>query len=762
MLIRQLGWALLCFGSLACARDSQAGESEAQLFERADAIRSYKGEARALMRRAAPEIAGPYWLSEGRFWYVIETPDGADIHLVDARRRTRSVVARAADMRPSIDPMALDIETVRFDPEAGVVDVGEGGERWRFNTKSRTTERLAATAARAGVPKSRHGRFEVHVENHDLYVTESGGTPRRLTNDGELWYSFAGEMSISNPIAPRENIEAPRVHWFGDGSRFYIERWDFRRVRSLYHVDNLATPPKLFTQRMAFPGDSEIPVPEIWVFDAARGTGLKIAADGWAFLGNMDVDAGGIFPSRDGRSLYFVRMSRGYRKVELCVADLSTGAVRVLVTEQGHNRFSVRFPEFRELSSGFIWKSDADGYPHYYLHDANGKRIRQLTRGPFTVDAILNVDERRGELLFRGYGDAARESPSAKHLYRASLSGGGVRRLDSEPGHHRLSVAPGGDYIVDLFSDVAVAPRMVLRDRSGRIVMPLEAGSTQPLLDAGWKMPVPFKVLAADGATPLYGVMWLPFDFDPQRRYPIIANVYPGPSQETVPVDFQPGDSTGALAQLGFVVVRVGQRGGSSHRGVKYQDYPYEYGNARDYPTADNKAALEQLAARHAFIDLERVGIFGHSGGGLSALSGMLRYPEFFRAGVASAGNHDLNVYEMNSEEFHYGDVKSGPAGGPQGYASNPSEAHRLEGRLLIVQGDQDEDVGFMHALRTIRALENAGKDFDTLIVPGMGHEYIRGLQPYIWHKIWRHFRANLLGEAAAPVQLVPAAKRVD
>jgi dipeptidyl-peptidase-4 len=777
-IVARMAWCSVPAIALTCAASTvEAGGTAGAdrsacdmdcVLDRAEAIRSNGGEAAALMRQAAPAISGPHWLSDdGRFWYAMEAPTDVVVKVVDPRRRTQTVAAKVSELArasaenggPPIDPLAVAVDDVSYLARSGGLEVVADGQRLRFDPRNRDFTRQPVERERPGRAISPDGRYQIYAREHNLYVEDAAGSSRQLTTDGVEWYSFAGEAAQSNPVMGRAVApEAPHVRWIGNGPSFYLERWDFRRVNELYHVDNLSTPPRLLRQRMAFPGDREIPVPEIWIFDAEHATGIRIAADGWAYLGNMDVDSGGIYPSRDGRSLYFARMDRGYTKVELCVADVATGAVRVLLREERPRHFSVRNVEFHEISSGFLWKSDADGYPHYYLHDSSGRRARQLTRGPFAVGEILRVDERRAELLFRGFGDASRENPAAQHLYRVSLRGGAVERLDREPGHHVPSLSPDGSFVVDVFSDIDAAPRMVLRGRDGRIVMSLEQGDVRPMLDAGWRMPVPFRVMATDGKTPLYGAMWLPFDLDPQERYPIIVNVYPGPSQENAPFDFEPGGSPGALAQLGFIVVRVGQRGGNWYRGVEYQDYPFDFGNARDFSLADNKATLEQLAERHAYVDISRAGVFGHSGGGFSAMSAMLKYPEFYQAGVASSGNHDLNVYEMNSSEFHFGDPRNGPLGGPRGYASNMTDAARLRARVLFIHGDVDDDVALLQSLRMMKALQDAGKDYDTLIVPGMAHPYPPRLQPYIWRKIWKHFRVNLQGEDPRPVTLAPPA----
>ena len=305
---------------------------------------------------------------------------------------------------------------------------------------------------------------------------------------------------------------------------------------------------------------------------------------------------------------------------------------------------------------------------------------------------------------------------------------------------------------MDNYSRVDLAPASVLRDTRGRKLSHLADTDLSTLYAMGWKMPETFCVKAADGVTDLYGVMWKPFDFDSSRKYPIISYVYPGPQQEAVPFAFTAtGDHNAALAQLGFIVVGLGHRGGSPLRGLKYRTYGY--GNLRDYPLADDKHAIEQLAARHPYIDLSRVGIFGHSGGGFMAATALMTYPDFYKAAVASSGNHDNNIFHKEWGETFHG-VKQEVVRGDTVFSckipTNLDLAKNLKGHLLLVTGDEDNNVHPGHTLRLANALIKAGKRFDMLMLPGQGHLYKGEGADYWRRRIWFHFVKYLLHDGSA------------
>ncbi len=303
----------------------------------------------------------------------------------------------------------------------------------------------------------------------------------------------------------------------------------------------------------------------------------------------------------------------------------------------------------------FIWFSERDGWGHYYLYSYDGTLKRELTPGEWRADVVVAVDSIKGFAWFRGEGREPGENLYNTHLYRVNLLDGSSTLMDPGNYSHTSVVSKNNKYVVDISSRIDSVPRMQLRDGStGKLIMDLETADLSRLIEAGWRYPIAFQTVAADGVTPIYGNMWKPFDFDSTKKYPLIANVYPGPQTESVTTAFTAGGGPQQLAQLGFIVIQIGNRGGTPARSAAYQDFSYF--NMRDYALADKKTGIEQLASRYKWIDIDRVGIFGHSGGGFLTAAAMLLPPfnEFFKVGVSESGNHDNNIYNQNwAEQYH-------------------------------------------------------------------------------------------------------------
>lgn len=340
------------------------------------------------------------------------------------------------------------------------------------------------------------------------------------------------------------------------------------------------------------------------------------------------------------------------------------------------------------------------------------------------------------------------------------MDGGGVRLITKEDAQHNVTFLKSRRYFIDTFSRVDMEPRILLKDNEGRTVMELARPDLSRVYAEGWKMPERFVVKAADQTTDLYGVMWKPSDFDPQKKYPIISVVYPGPYFGFVPTSFTPDDSyCTRMAQLGFIVITVGHRGDSPMRGKVY--HRFGYGNMRDYPLADDKYAIEQLAQRHPYIDIDKVGIYGHSGGGFMAAAAICTYPDFYKAAVSCSGNHDNNIYNRGWGECYNGVrevekvVKDSLGNERKEYEykfsvkSNADLAKNLKGNLLLVTGDQDKNVNPVHTYRMAQALIDAGKNFEMLVIPGAGHGY-GSADSYFAQKMYRFFAKYLLGDARA------------
>jgi dipeptidyl-peptidase-4 len=489
------------------------------------------------------------------------------------------------------------------------------------------------------------------------------GEAIQLTTDGVEDYSFAGGAGFgggttggtvgstrsATPITPDRKTR-PNVTWSKDSKSFYVSRADSRGVQELWVINSLATPrPTLEKYRYAMPGEEKIRKSELHVFQRDSKKLLRIATK-W-----KDESYSSFQWGKAADELRFVRRDRLLRHIEYCSASTTTGEAKCLIAEGFENAYLVPSSiRYLEDSDELIWWSERSGWGHFYLYGRDGALKNAITSGPFRASQIVDVDPKNRLLYFVGNAREPDENIYFEHLYCVHFDGSGLTLMDPGDASHRSMLSPSKRYLVDNCSRVDRQPCSVLRDASGRQIIELEQADLSRLKEVGWSLPDTFVVKAADGVTDLYGNLWKPFNFDPKKKYPIIAHVYPGPQQEGTNHTFSVTVGDQQLAQLGFIVIQVGHRGGAPNRSKAYANFGYF--NLRDYGLADKKAAIEQLAARHDFIDITRVGIYGHSGGGFMTAAALLQKPynEFFKVGVSTSGNHDNNVYNNSwSERYH-------------------------------------------------------------------------------------------------------------
>jgi dipeptidyl aminopeptidase/acylaminoacyl peptidase len=630
----------------------------------------------------------------------------------------------------------------------------------------------------------------VFAMNHNLYVVEVGKPDTvRITGDGVRNYSFGfrdtstvqqddnddqqeggGRQGGARNRDPRVR---PNVTWSPDSRAFFVMRNDSRKVKELYLVNSLAEPrPTLSSYTYAMPGEPDVSQQELHVYRRGEPSAKQVNVRKW-----RDQRLFYMHWTTGSSTLRLVRRDRPQRSLELVELDLATGATKTLLTESVVNaNLESQSPRYVRGGGDMIWWSERTGWGHYYLYDHNGTYKRPLTSGTWRADQIAQIDTVGGVIWLTGVGREPGENPYYRHTYRVNADGSGFALVDAGNFNHGTTLSPTRRYVVDNFSRVDAPTKSVVRDAAGAVVMDLEEADVSALKELGWRAPEPFVVKAADGVTDIYGNMWKPFDFDSTKQYPIVAHVYPGPQTEQVNTTFNAGGVQQQLAQLGFIVIQIGNRGGSPLRSNAYQNFSYY--NLRDYALADKKAGIEQLAARHSYIDINRVGIYGHSGGGfLTAAALMLPpYNDFFKVGVSSAGNHDNNIYNQNwSEQYHGlravaasadstrqrrtvgGRGPSSVTSADTGYAddslryeikvpANTELAANLKGRLLLVHGDMDNNVHPGGTIRLVNALIKANKRFDFMIMPGKAHGFA-DYQPYFNRMLMEYFAEHLLGD---------------
>ncbi len=523
--------------------------------------------------------------------------------------------------------------------------------------------------------------------------------------------------------------------WSADSSKFALVRRDSRLVKDLWVINSLGTPrPTLETYRYAMPGEENIPQSEMWVFDVATKGRVKVKAERFKdqTISIATAPAPRFAAIRGGRwyrsgsaprptSCTSPRLSRDMHKLDVCVADTKTGEVKPIVEERLNTYIESKPIRLVNNGQELVFWSERDGWAHFYLYDANtGQLKNRITEGEFVTTGLDNIDEKMRVMYFNAAGREKGEDPYYTHYYRVNLDGTGLKLLNAGDASHTASGVDSMKYFVDNSTRIDGAPESVLYDTLGNLVMKLETPDLEPLMDAGFKFPEPFTVKADDGVTDLYGVMYKPFDFDPARKYPIIAYVYPGPQTEGVTKNFNPRSNNIALAQFGFIVVEVGNRGGHPTRSKWYHNFGY--GNLRDYGLADKKTAIEQLAAAPHLHRLNKVGIWGHSGGGFMSAAAMLVYPDFFKVGWSESGNHENNIYNNSWSEKHHGikEVeKDGKVTFEYDIDKNSELAKNLKGNLMLITGDIDNNVHPANTYRLADALIKANKRFDMFVLPG-------------------------------------------
>lgn len=698
------------------------------------------------------------WLPDDRFWYRNTIREGVEFLLVDPVRKTRArafdharlaaALARAADT--TVDPMKLPFTRIELSADLARVTFEARRRRWTCDTAGAECAAAPAAAPRSSVT-SPDGKRAVFIRDDDLWVRDlSSGQESALTTDGVKDYGYATDN------AGWASSDRPIVLWSPDSKKIATYQQDQRKVGEMYLVENKAGHPTLKAWKYPLPGDSIITMIERVVIDvdARKVVRLQMPPDQHRSTTCDDVacegpgEWGDVQWSPDGSQLAFVSTSRDHQRAWLRLADPTTGAVREVMQdssptffESGYNRVNWKF---LPASGEVIWYWHRPEWGHLYLYDLETARLKNpVTSGEWNVLQVLRVDPKDRTVFFLGAGREPGD-PYFRHFYRVKLDGSGLKPLSPEDADHEISVSPSGRYFVDVYSRPEVPPVSLLRDAQGRTVMTLETADISRLVATGWKPPIPITVKARDGKTDLYGLLFRPTNFDSTRKYPIINRVYPGPQTGSVGSrSFAAARSDAqAIAELGFVVVSIDAMGTPMRSRSFHAAY---YGDMGDNGLPDQVAGMKELGARYAWIDLDRAGIYGHSGGGYAAAGAMFRYPDFFKVGVSQAGNHDNAAYEDDWAEKWQGLLVRNPDGTTSyDNQANQLVAGNLKGKLLLAHGTMDNNVPPYGTMKVVDALIKANKDFDLLLLPNRTHGF--GNESYMVRRRWDYFVRYLLG----------------
>lgn len=760
-----------------------------------------------------------YETREGKYWYIADAARGTKQKLFDNAKLAAEITKIVKD---PFDAQHLPIEKLKFIKDENTIqfEIKSSIDEVKKDTTKRA---LGAPRAEAKPekkifyfeynlitgaltelkdyqkPKDRltwasfspDQRYVIYSKKHNLYWMDSANyrkaqvkeedstiVEHQLTTDGVENYSYGGSGNETNVEKERnkDKRKPAFILWSPDGKYFSITRTDSRKVKDLWVINNIADPrPTLETYKYQMPGEKEAPIRELYVFNFETKTNKKIR------LSRFKDQEVGVWPApplqkqRDDENrasiwlgtndkFYLSITSRDLKRIDIAQVNIASDTAVTLVEERMNTYVETRRLGLINGGKELIHWSERDGWAHFYLYDENGKLKSQITSGPFHCEDIESIDEKNRVLYFTANGREPNQDPYYLNLYRVNFDGTGLKLLTRSEFENNSSMDDNSRYFVNTFSRVNTAPVSVLQDNTGRVIMELEKTDMSGLIEAGYKFPEPFKVKAADGITDLYGVMYKPFNFDSTKKYPIITYVYPGPQTEAVNKAFGRGmDRVDRLAQLGFVVITVGNRGGHPSRSKWYHNYGY--GNLRDYGLADKKAAIEQLSYRYSFIDVNKVGIHGHSGGGFMSTAALLVYPEFFKVAVSSAGNHENNIYNRWWSEKHHGVKEQVGDKGDTSFIyaieKNSELAKNLKGHLMLSHGDIDNNVHPANTLRMANALIKANKRFELVVLPGQRHGFGNMTEYFFW-KMADYFTEYLLGDHSQPVDIIEMNREIE
>ena len=702
----------------------------------------------------------PNFIDGERFWYRNQTRDGYEFILVDPAAGTRAPAfdhgrlaeALSDHLEQSYEANALPFFGFTFGEALESVTAQVRGQSITCDLD--TYACTDAEAAPGPVPNSvtsPDGSLAAYIDDHNLWVQElATGAKTQLTTDGIQDFGYAtnnaGWTRSDNPV----------VLWSPDSRKIATFQHDARGVGDMYMVTTEVGHPTLEAWKYPLPEDSvifrisrvviHVDEPRVVRLDMDPDPHRGTTTDHIASWGGTFLD---VRWSKDSEELAFVSSSRDHKNAWLRVANPNTGEVRTVLHEYVDTYFEsgVDQENWAALfgSSEVLWWSERDNWGHLYLYDLEtGALKHQITSGEWAVQQVRRIDEEARIIYFTAQGREDTD-PYLPHLYSVGFDGSDLTLLTPEPAHHQVTIAPSGNFFVDQYSTPTTPPVALVRSMDGAEVLQLEQADISDLVDAGWVPPIPFQVKARDGETDLHGLMYRPSNFDENRSYPVLNYLYPGPQSGSVGSrSFRAarGDKQ-ALAELGFIVVEVDAMGTPGRSKSFHDAY---YGNMGDNGLPDQVTMIKQLAERHAWMDLDRVGIWGHSGGGFASTGGILRYPEFYKVAVSGAGNHDNRNYEDDWAEKWQGLLVENEDGTTNyDNQSNILLAGNLKGKLLLAHGLMDGNVPASNTLLLVEALVAANKDFDLVVFPNGNHGFGRG-RTYWMRKRWDYFVRHLLG----------------
>ena len=713
-------------------------------------------------------VVRPNWLRGDKFWFRDLNAHGSEFILVDPAKKSISGVfdqgklaaALSAATGKHYEGLMLPFETFAYSSDGKSVIFRADGKQWKCDLGSYQvvpdTEKMAASLSGTGSGRrfrggprnevlSPDGKKAAFIRDWNLWIRdEATKKETQLTLDCVENYGYATDN------AGWKQGDGPILRWSPDSKKIATFKQDQRKVSDMYLVMTNVGKPTLKAWKYPLPGDKNIPMIHRVIInvDQPKLIAIDVPADPHRATLSDDISSSGTFDdvdwSEDGNQLAFVSTSRDHKNEKFRIADANTGAVKEIFEETVPTQYESGWGtinwKFLPKTNEIIWFSERDNWGHLYLYDAaTGKVKNQITKGDWVVTQMLYVDEKNREIYFNA-DDRESENPYFTQFCKIGFDGKHLTVLTPESGNHEVTLSPSHNYFIDTYSKPDVPPVTVFRDMNGKLITNVEKADISRLQTAGWKPVTPFSVKAHDGKTDIYGLMFTPTNLYPNKKYPVVDAIYPGPQGGSVgnwSFEASRGDNQ-ALAELGFIVIQIE---GTSNPLRSKSFHDMSYGNMAENTLPDQITGIKQLADKYGYLDTTRVGIWGHSGGGFATGAAMFRYPDFFKVGIAESGNHDNRNYEDDWGERYDGLVAN------SNYEAQANElyAKNLKGKLLLAHGLMDNNVPPENTMLVVDALEKANKDYDLIVFPNSQHGY-GPFSAYMMRRRWDYFVKNLLG----------------
>jgi dipeptidyl aminopeptidase/acylaminoacyl peptidase len=706
----------------------------------------------------------PHWFQNDTcFWYRNDLRGGAkEFVLVNAVNATRdkafdhaklaAALTRAAGTEYQPDHLPFNDIEVSDDLQAILFQVGDTA--WRCDLPSCTISRSARPPVIAAVAQparqavfeeitpeteadgtnlakdpplyedspSPDGRWTAFIKGNNIFIRGSDGQEVQLSRDGVAGNSYG------------------RLSWSQDSKTIVASKIEPAEYKSVYHIQS--SPPGggraiLQTRSYPLPGDKYTTY-ELWVFDVENRNGAKVETERVDFYGPPKPRW-----SKDGKRFLFQKTDRGHQRFRVFEVEAQTGRTRTILDDKSDTFINTTYDSFIYYTEGnneIIYASERDGWKHLYLIDvAAGKIKNQITQGPWVMRGVTRVDEVNRQIWFRGSGRNSDQDPYLVQYYRVNFDGTGLTALTEGNGNHTVRYSPDEKYLIDTYSRVDMPPVNELRRVSdGKLICQLETADISELKASGWEPPEVFVAKGRDDKTDIWGIIVRPRNFDPNKRYPILEDIYAGPHDSFVPKSFNAANRYSALTELGFIVVKMDGMG-TANRSKAFHDVCWH--DLADAGFPDRIRWIKAAAEKYPCMDITRVGVYGTSAGAQNAAGAVLFHPEFYKAAVANCGCHDNRMDKASWNEQWMGY----PVGPWYAASSNIENAAKLRGNLFLIVGELDNNVPPENTLRFADALIKAGKDFDLLVVPNGGHG-AGNARAYVQRRLQDFFVRHLQG----------------